>query len=402
MSRFLIFCAVVLCTVSTVSAQIKILFDCTKAQTAGNADWVIDADVHDIYWGPNAQVGGGHASDPQRFPTPLQNTVTSTTAETYWEGSLSSWGIDCVNYGYEVEELPASGQITYGDASNAQDLSNYKVYVMDEPNIKFTTAEKTAILQFVQNGGGLFMISDHNNSDRNNDGWDSPNIWNDFMGTVTPPNPFGMRYDLLDFSTTSTNVVSSVTDSILHGPYGAVTELQFNGATTMTISPDSNSTVTPDIFTDGSSLTGTTSVMFAHAHFGKGKVAATCDSSPFDDGTGNPACTLYSSYATSVGGNHRKLIMNATIWLAESDSSMVNGIQETASANTFIVYKTNSTTLRVTNLNSDDHNFEVYDVLGKKVASKLIDNTTDIVDITQLAPGIYFARVGNNTTKFFR
>ena len=81
---------------------------------------------------------------------------------------------------------------------------------------------------------------------------------------------------------------------------------------------------------------------------------------------------------------------------------MVNGIQETAPANTFIVYKTNSTTLRVTNLNSDDHNFEVYDVLGKKVASKLIDNTTDIVDITQLAPGIYFARVGNNTIKFFR
>jgi hypothetical protein len=27
-------------------AQVKVLFDATKAESAGNADWVIDADVH--------------------------------------------------------------------------------------------------------------------------------------------------------------------------------------------------------------------------------------------------------------------------------------------------------------------------------------------------------------------
>ena len=32
---------------------------------------------------------------------------------------------------------------------------------VDEPNILFTSAEKTAILNFISHGGGLFMIPDH-------------------------------------------------------------------------------------------------------------------------------------------------------------------------------------------------------------------------------------------------
>ena len=400
MSKFFIFCTIVCFGTFQSSAQVRILFDCTKAQTAGNADWVIDADVHDVYWHPSALVGQGHGSDPQILPTPAQSTVTSTTAETYWEGSLSSWGIDCVNYGYEVETLPVTGQITYGNTSNAQDLSNYKVYVMDEPNIKFTTAEKTAIMQFVENGGGLFMISDHNNSDRNNDGWDSPNIWNDFMGTVTPQNPFGIRFDLLDLSLTSTNIATLPNDSVLHGPYGAVTELQYNGATTMTLEPDSNSSVVGVVFVDGSITTGTTSAMFARSRFGKGKVAAIGDSSPFDDGTGNPQTTLYSSYATAANGSHRKLIMNATIWLAAMDSGQTTGVEEVI-PNAFDIYKTNSTTLRVTNKNPNNEALEIYDVLGHRVMSKQISNT-DYVDIALLAQGIYFAKMGYTSHKFFR
>ena len=402
MSRFLFFCLLVTLSVSHASAQVRILFDCTKAQTAGNADWVIDADLHDVYWHPYAQPGSGHGSDPQILPTPAQSTVTSSTAETYWEGSLSSWGIDCVNKGYEVETLPVTGTITYGDNTNAQDLSNYKVYVMDEPNIQFTTNEKNAILQFVQHGGGLFMISDHNISDRNNDGWDSPNIWNDFMETVTPKNPFGIRYNLEDFSSTSYNVAALPNDSILHGPMGSVGELQFNGATTMRLSPDSNSSVKGIIFLTGASTAGDTGVMFAHARYGKGKVAAISDSSPFDDGTGNPQCTLYSSYATGGGGNHRKLIMNATIWLAESDSSTVNAVNEVAEDPYFEAYKINSSTLKVVTDLSGRQPLEIFDILGNKVISKEITSTTSNIDISRLAQGIYLVRVGNNTRKFIR
>ncbi|HEY4151408.1 MAG TPA: hypothetical protein VGM41_20860, partial [Chitinophagaceae bacterium] len=46
----------------------KFLFDATKAETAGNADWVIDED----------------GSTPQRIPTPAQSTITASTAETFW------------------------------------------------------------------------------------------------------------------------------------------------------------------------------------------------------------------------------------------------------------------------------------------------------------------------------
>jgi hypothetical protein len=90
--------------------------------------------------------------------------------------------------------LPYNGNITYGDSSNSQDLSNYKVFIVVEPNIKFTASEKTAMLSFVANGGGLFIVSDHNISDRNNDGWDSPAIWNDFLQTIGCQQSFRNQY----------------------------------------------------------------------------------------------------------------------------------------------------------------------------------------------------------------
>ena len=181
MLRFLLLSVIIsLCHIS--NAQVKILFDATKAETAGNADWVIDADVYNLSFsnGP-ATIGGGNEANAQKIPNPLQSNITSTTAETYWKGGLSYWGTDCVKQGYQVETLPYNGVISYGNAANTQDLSNYKIFVVVEPNILFTATEKTAIINFVQNGGSLFMVSDHNQSDRNNDGHDSPEIWNDLF-----------------------------------------------------------------------------------------------------------------------------------------------------------------------------------------------------------------------------
>lgn len=128
-----------------ITGQKKFLFDALHAETAGNADWVIDEDN----------------GTPQRIPTPAQSGITSSTPETYWTGALSSFGIALVKEGNYVETLPSTGAITYGNSSNAQDLSNYSVFVVDEPNTPFTATEKTAILNFVKNGGGLFMVSDH-------------------------------------------------------------------------------------------------------------------------------------------------------------------------------------------------------------------------------------------------
>jgi hypothetical protein len=74
-----------------------------------------------------------------------------------------------VKLGHHIETLQSGSTITYA-TSNVQDLKNYDVFVIDEPNIQFSVSEKTALINFVQNGGGLFMISDHTGSDRNNDG----------------------------------------------------------------------------------------------------------------------------------------------------------------------------------------------------------------------------------------
>src|SRR5438067_2131610 len=92
---------------------------------------------------------------------------------------------------------------------NSLTTTGPKSFLFDEPNTKFSSAEKTAILNFVKNGGGLFMISDHTNSDRNNDGWDSPDIWNDLMNSNSvQTNPFGFKIDLTDISETSSNVTT--------------------------------------------------------------------------------------------------------------------------------------------------------------------------------------------------
>jgi hypothetical protein len=310
--------------------QIKILFDASKAEAAGNADWVIDADANNIgFFNGPAQIGGTE-SNAQRIPTPIQTTITSTSLETTWMGGISSWGIDCVKKGYTVESLPYNGQITYGQSSNAQDLSNYKVYIVCEPNILFTTAQKTAMMQFVQNGGGLFMICDHANSDRNGDNYDSQMIWNDFiLNNPIQSNAFGFKFDSVDVSQISSNIAALATDTLLHGPYGNVTSLEFNNGATMTLTPTANANVKGVIYKNGSSTTGNNNAMMVRSRYGLGKVAALGDSSPADDGTGDPNDVLYDGYITGANGNHKKLIMNTTFWLV---NNLVTGIETNLAA----------------------------------------------------------------------
>ena len=254
--------------------QKKFLFDNLHAETAGNADWVIDED----------------SNIPARYPTPDQSTVTSSTAESYWTGALSSWGIALVKSGHHVETLPIGSTITYGTA-NAQDLQNYDVFVIDEPNTLFTTSEKNALINFVSNGGGLFMISDHTGSDRNNDGYDSPMIWNDlFTNNGIVSNPFGMSVDLVDISQTSTNVL--VGDYLTAGTAGTVTAMKWSDGATTTLNPTANSTVTGVVWTNGTAH-GNTNLMVSRAKYGTGRVVLVCDSSPADDGTGGSGNTLY-------------------------------------------------------------------------------------------------------------
>jgi len=158
------------------------------------------------------------------------------------------------------------------------------------------------------------MIADHNVSDRNNDGIDSPHALNDLMSTNTvKSNPFGITFNYDNFSLTSTYVSTSTTDPLLHNTYGNVTKAMWSAGCSMTISTTANSSVKGCVYKTSAQSTST--VMIAYATFGTGKVVAIGDSSIADDGTGDTGDTLYNGYTLDAGGNHRILLMNAITWM---------------------------------------------------------------------------------------
>jgi len=386
-------------------SQIKILFDATKAETAANADWVIDADVHNMGW--NATGGytcscASNESNAQRLPTPTQTAVTTSTPETYWDGCLSHWAIDCVNKGYWVETLPFGTALTYGITSNPQDLSKYNIFIVDEPNILFTSAEKIALMNFIQNGGNLFMISDHDISDRNGDGFDSPNIWNDFItNNGVSNNSFGFKFALENFSDASSNSNVSVlaTDSITKGTYGNVTQVKWSNGTCMTMTPSQNPSVKGHVWKSGRGQTDT-AVVCVTSRYGCGKIAAMGDSSPMDDGTGDPNdASLYNGYIVDAAGNHQKLLMNIVIWLAHADCNA--SINETEVNNNISVYPNpayNTATVICSNNSDSKAVLTVFNLNGQQVKttqeySRDGVNEQFILNTSNLPAGVYYCKI---------
>ena len=303
------------CLFVAATSSAQVLFDATKAEMAGNADWVIDADLHNLGVSTAAmgsgQIGGGTESNPQRFPTPGYGSITNSSPESTWTGALSAWGISLVKAGYKPESLSYNQRITYGDASNLQDLSHYKMYVVCEPNILFTAAEKKAILTYVKDGGSLFMIADHTSSDRNNDGKDSLQVWNDLLtNNGIQSNPFGFTFNSDNVTPPAPFADTATSNLRTHGSFGTVTNFSYSSGCTMTINPTANAKVTADVWS--TSAQSSSSVMFATSTYGFGRIAAAGDSSPFDDGTGDPGDTLFNGWDST---SDKQLIMNASMWL---------------------------------------------------------------------------------------
>ena len=285
------------------TAQHRVLFDNTKAETAGNADWVISTSQ----------------------PDPLAQNA-SPTSETSWTGALSAWGVALQKTGdYSLKTLPSGNTITYG-TSNALDLSNFDTFVLDEPNVRLSTAEKTAVMTFVQNGGGLFLISDHNGSDRNNDGYDSPAVINDLLtgNGVDNTDPFGFSVDLKDISSDDPRAVTDASNPVLHGSFGTVTGSILADGTTFTLKPADNPNVKGLLYLTTGATGGNTNAFFATSTFGQGRVAIWGDSSPVDDGTGSSGNTLYNGW-TDPGGTDAALALNATAWLSTGSGGTGGG-----------------------------------------------------------------------------
>ncbi|HLR81302.1 MAG TPA: DNA-binding protein [Bacillota bacterium] len=108
-----------------------VLFDNMHGQTAGQADWVID-------------------------------------------GAFSDFADGIAANGYRVEELRKMRPF------HIEDLEDYDVFVIPEANIPFKKEEQHAMIEYVENGGSIFFISDHYNADRNKNRWDSSEIMNGF------------------------------------------------------------------------------------------------------------------------------------------------------------------------------------------------------------------------------
>ncbi|NEB04772.1 hydrolase [Streptomyces sp. SID13726] len=269
----------------------RVLFDNAHAETAGNADWIISTSQ----------------------PDPLGQD-SSPSDESDWTGALSSWGVALQQTG-DYSLKTATSALTYG-GSSATDLSKFDTLVLPEPNTKFTTAEKTAIMNFVKNGGGLFMISDHTGSDRNNDGYDAVEILNDLMSnnSVDSDDPFGFSIDSKNISSDYPSAISDSSDPVLHGSFGTVKKSLIASGTTATLAPSDNSAVKGLLYRTGYS--GNTGAFFLTSTYGSGKIAFWGDSSPIDDGTGQSGNTLYDGW-NDTGATNAALALNATDWLSE-------------------------------------------------------------------------------------
>ena len=269
---------------------ISVLFDYTKEEDAGNADWVIDDNYPDPY-----------------PPNPV--------SETDWTGAISSWGFELDTAGIDVKTLPPDSSIKYG-TSSPLDLSRFDVYVVCEPQDTFSYSERQAIFNFVRDGGGLFIVADHNSSDRNNNGWDSPHIWNHFGADDS----FGMHFEVTgeaynnitgDFSTRPDPY-----DSILVNSFGTAETISFHAGTSIYLRNDLNPSV------KGIILYFTGYAVVASARFGQGRVIGIGDSSPADDSTGNSGnSNLFDGWNES---DDRVIFLNGTIWL----SGKMVGIKE--------------------------------------------------------------------------
>lgn len=289
----------------SAQAAKKVLFDHTGWEDGGtSAYWIVD--THE----PN--------------PSPANPAV-----ETDWNGGISAWGFDLLKKGYAVQILPATGgRITYNDATNAQDLKNYAVYIIPECYRMFTAAEKQAIVAFVQNGGGLYLMGNHDGATRvtssHPGSTDAFHVFNDLL--ANEGSGFGFTFVVghgpgdANANTTTTAISGdggAIAQALVHGPNGLMTAMDFHSFAYLNLT-GSNPTATWIVQTQVSGDPATDYFVVAST-YGAGRVVAIGDSSPSDDGTTTTSGkNLIDGYHSN---SNQAFDLNAVDWLAGSASS---------------------------------------------------------------------------------
>lgn len=235
------------------SANPLVLFDSGHAQTAGNADWVIN-------------------------------------------GGFSDFADVFISEGCKVSSVNV---LTPGNINDAS------ILVLPEPNSVYSPEEEAAIVSFVNNGGGLYAIGDHNGSDRNKDGIDSVGVLNKFLPKL------GLELNKRSFSEAPVSGSFSQSPLLL----GVKAVGTWGGTSVKCLAASAIAHVCVSQKNGGDAYIATNIVGTKG-----GKVIAMGDSSPYDDGTGNPGDHLYNGFS-NPGYQHDFLAKNSVKWLLAKDIS---------------------------------------------------------------------------------
>ncbi len=247
---------------TSLSGKRRILFDLTKREAAGNSDWRID-------------------------------------------GGYSEWADALKKLGFEVASLT-------GKNISSNDLNGAGVLVIPEPQNPFSDTERSVISSFVAGGGGLLMIADHRDSDRDNDGWDSPEVFNgwdqkspsntplEYQKSLDAAKTFGLSFSLQSsFQDPVLTIAPLVKNAMLEG----VNKTGIYVGTSVDVSR-------------GTSLMGVNGkTYFASNTVQNGRVAAYGDSSMFSDGSFSDGTR--SKYNNWANLDNAKLAVNMVRWLAK-------------------------------------------------------------------------------------
>ncbi len=255
MKKFNLLLSVMLLVAFCAGAQAaNVLYDDTHGQTAGNADWV-----------------------PAGAYSEMVDMLKAND--------------------FKVESL---SKVTSGRAFTAELLKGYEALILAEPNNPYSKAECDLIVDFVKNGGGLFIVGDHGNADRDGDGWDAVRALNEFC----PKFGFKFKGDM-------------VYEAPVAGPINQDHPAMF-GFKSVGIWAGSTFDI---IEADGAKAVGLIDSRISKApymvasEFGAGRVFAIGDSSPFDDGTGSGGKNkLHDSY-DSFMFSHPQIAYNAMAWV---------------------------------------------------------------------------------------
>lgn len=236
-----------------MAADLKgaVLFDAGHAEDAGNADWLI-------------------------------------------QGAYSDFADILKAHGFTVNDTR--------EPLTLDKLQKFQALVLPEPNTAFTPVEEKAIVDFINNGGGVFFIGDHIESDRNRDGIDSVGIFNRFVSQL------GFRLE--DANVLEANLSAEPVDGAYkeHPVTYKIKALAIWAGTSIRILEPAH--VSGLIFFNDYNY-GQPAI--ASGTFGQGRFVILGDSAVFDDGSGtNPIENLHKGIQEF---DHRQLALNILNWL---------------------------------------------------------------------------------------